>query len=314
VALATRSERYAFAGGYPTAETVRRAYDDADLNRAVQAYRFFYPTISGLAIFKGSEAAGVVANRAFGVLDTRPERGIARGTPLTPDERMTRILEEAARIGKGQMLLQACADRRPDRVVWPGTQWEGAALRFENGDFEADGYLDVDAGEKWLYQAIAASPAMFRRSTGAGSLYWLGLRDSRGQYPDGGQAYTLSVPQPVPGKLFWSITVYGAETRSQIQTSQDRAGLRSLFELNDVATHSPVQLHLGPDTPSDTPAATRWITTIPGEGWFAYFRMDSNNPRSTAPGNYPTSSQCSTASCDRPKVEGRNVDADAATN
>jgi hypothetical protein len=29
--------------------------------------------VSGLAIFKGSEAAGVVANRAFGVLDTRPQ-------------------------------------------------------------------------------------------------------------------------------------------------------------------------------------------------------------------------------------------------
>jgi hypothetical protein len=36
---------YKFAGGYPTPETVRRAYDEADLNRAVQAYRFFYPSV-----------------------------------------------------------------------------------------------------------------------------------------------------------------------------------------------------------------------------------------------------------------------------
>ena len=40
---------YTFTGGYPTGETVRNAYDDADLIRAVQAYRFFYPTVSGAA-------------------------------------------------------------------------------------------------------------------------------------------------------------------------------------------------------------------------------------------------------------------------
>jgi hypothetical protein len=34
------SSAYEFPGGYPSPETVQRAYDDADLNRAVQAYRF----------------------------------------------------------------------------------------------------------------------------------------------------------------------------------------------------------------------------------------------------------------------------------
>ena len=45
---------YAFEGGYPTPATVQRAYDDADLNRAVQAYRFFFPTVSGLAISRAT--------------------------------------------------------------------------------------------------------------------------------------------------------------------------------------------------------------------------------------------------------------------
>ena len=39
----TTAEPYEFVGGYPTTETVERAYDEADLNRAVSAYRFFYP-------------------------------------------------------------------------------------------------------------------------------------------------------------------------------------------------------------------------------------------------------------------------------
>jgi hypothetical protein len=34
-------------------------------------------------------------------------------------------------------------------------------------------------------QAIVASPAMFRRVEGGGSLYWLGARDDTGAYLDG---------------------------------------------------------------------------------------------------------------------------------
>ena len=37
--METQPGRYEFAGGYPTPETIQRAYDEADLNRAVQAYR-----------------------------------------------------------------------------------------------------------------------------------------------------------------------------------------------------------------------------------------------------------------------------------
>lgn len=200
--------------------------------------------------------------------------GIAKGNPFAPDERMTQILEQAARIGNGQLRVQSFADRRPDRVVWPGTQWEWAALRFENGDFYAADYLDVDAREKWFFQAIGVSPAMFRRSVGAGSLYWLGLRDQTGAYLDGGKPYKLAVPQPVPGKLFWSITVYDAETRSQIRTDQNKAALRSLFELADAGGDAPVELFFGPEAPEGAEGAEgRWVKTIPGKGWFVYFRI-----------------------------------------
>ena len=33
--------------------------------------------------------------------------------------------------------------------------------------------------------------------------------------------------------LFWSVTVYDPDTRSEIQTDQGQAALRSLFELKD---------------------------------------------------------------------------------
>jgi len=182
-----------------------------------------------------------------------------------------RLLEEAARIGKAELCAQAFADRRPDRVVWNDRKWEWAALRHENGDFITPSHLDLEAREKWFYQAIGASPAMMRRQPGSGSLYWLGTRDRTGAYLDGGKTYKLTVPRPVPCQLFWSVTVYDAATRSQIQTPQGKAALRSLFELADLPGAAPVELVFGPQAPAGK--EQQWIQTAPGRGWFAYFRL-----------------------------------------
>lgn len=434
---------YGFSRGYPTGDTSQRAYDAADLERAIQTYKFFYPTVSGAAIIRGNAEVGVVTNRVFAILDCGPEQlvftansdtpygplmldlgvgplvvelqpgplivcsmdinqrwvadmgvpgpdageggkhllvgpdyagplpaegyyvhrassnrqivgvrslpvngdvegakarirslkvypldpatpwkeptwldltgqpqdttpiawettfrfweelyaavdqeppyagyhneygelaalGIEKGKPFKPDARMRRILEEAARLANAQMRVQSFDDRRPDRVVWPDRRWEWASLRYEDGDFNTAGRLDTDAREKWFYQAVGASPAMFRRDPQAGSLYWLGHRDSTGAYLDGGQRYRLSVPLPVPGKLFWSVTVYDSDTRSQIQTDQNKAALRSLFELKDAAGET-CDLHFGPQPPAGQEG--RWIRTLPGRGWFVYFRI-----------------------------------------
>jgi hypothetical protein len=441
--LADDVSEYVFEGGYPTPETVQRAYDDADLNRAVQTYRQFFPSVSGLAIFNGNNVLGVIENRVFGTLETQPKHkgltlnsdtpyapllldlrdgpmvielpagpliciamdlnqrwvldmglpgpdaggggrhlllppgfdrqvpdgyytgrattyrvlggirslpiggdvqaasdrlktvkvhplepqpgsedpswldltpepqdttpdrwednigywealhevvnseppldgyrvaygelaalGIAKGQPFAPDDRMRTILERAAVIGSAQMRVQSFADRRPDRVVWPDRHWEWAALRFENGDFDRPDSVDTEARDKWFFQAIGASPAMFRRDTNAGSLYWLGHRDADGKYLDGGRSYQLTVPLPVPGKLFWSVTVYDARTRSQIQTDQNRAVLSSLFDFGDVADAQSVDLYFGPTPPGGH--QHRWVQTLPGTGWFVYFRI-----------------------------------------
>jgi len=443
MSVAIEPDLYEFRGGYPTQETVERAYDDADLTRAIAAYKFFYPTVSGQAIFRGSYATGLADNRIAGTLAGQPKHvgftynsdtpygpvllnlkegpfiveipagplivvaldanqrwvgdmgipgpdggkggkyiilppgytgevpagcypcqstsyhvivgirslplggdveaameriktvgvrplspppdwagitwydqtprpqdttplayetslgfwehlhslidddypyegyrgyygelavlGIAKGQPFAPDERMKHILENAARIANAQLRVQSFADRRPDRVVWPGRQWEWAALRFENGDFDMPGYVDLDARDKWFFQAIGASPAMFRRKEGFGSLYWLGHRDDAGAYLDGGRTYKLTIPQPVPARLFWSVTVYSALTRAEIQTDQDCAALRSLFELRDFPESRPIDLYFGPKGPAGKNKP--WVKTIPGEGWFTYLRI-----------------------------------------
>ena len=65
---ALTGDAYRFQGGFPTPETVQRAYDEADLVRAITAYRFFYPSVSMFAIYQGNLASGYVANRTFGLV------------------------------------------------------------------------------------------------------------------------------------------------------------------------------------------------------------------------------------------------------
>ena len=66
------------------------------------------------------------------------------------------------------------------------------------------------------------------------------------------------------------MTIYDTQTRSQVQTDQDKAALRSMFELKDVPKTGSVDLYVGPKAPAGQEG--RWIKTEAGKGWFAYFR------------------------------------------
>jgi len=197
--------------------------------------------------------------------------GIEKGKPFNPDEASKAQLERAAKMGRQQMLVSAFASSRPDRFAWPDRKWEWVGLVPGATQFETPMGLDLEARERWFIQAIVTSPAMFRRAEGAGSLYWLGARDNTGAYLDGGKTYKLTIPQPVPKKLFWSVTAYDSATRSEVQSDQDKAALRSLFELKDVSTSQPTDLYFGPNAP--TGHEKQWIKTVPGKGWFAYIRI-----------------------------------------
>jgi hypothetical protein len=197
--------------------------------------------------------------------------GIEKGKPFTPDARMKALLERAARAGRDQLLVSAYDSARPDRMVWKDRQWEWVGLVSDNGAFETPAGLDLEARDRYFAQAILTSPAMFRRKEGAGSLYWLGHRDATGAFLDGGKTYQLTVPQPVPAGLFWSVTIYDAATRSEVQTDQDRAALRSLYEKFLPRADGSIDLYFGPSAPAGK--GGQWIQTLPGKGWFAYFRI-----------------------------------------
>jgi len=202
--------------------------------------------------------------------------GIEKGRPFDPDARMTAILRQAAADGLEQMLVASFASTREDRMVWPDRKWEWPALRSAAGDFERSTGVDVDARDRWFAHALGASRAMFVRDPSADSLAWLSFRDRYGDYLDGGRPYRLTLPQPVPARQFWSITVYDAQTRSQIRTDEDRAVLRSISELRVMSTARPLELYFGPKVPASR--RKRRIKTVSGRGYFVYLRLYGPEP------------------------------------
>jgi hypothetical protein len=218
-----------------------------------------------------SETAPVEFRSMFGMLQSL---GIEKGKPFNPDSRMTSILEEATNKALAEMRVNAYANREPERIVWNDRNWEWVPLRQFNAttkDLGVAAFLDLQATDNAYFQAIGASESMGKRQPGAGSIYFAGLRDSTGAYLDGGKTYKLTVPGPVPAKLFWSATVYDVDTRSEIATDQDKAAVRSLFEKPKPNPDGTIDLYFGPEAPVGKEG--QWVKTIPGKGWFVYFRI-----------------------------------------
>ncbi len=197
--------------------------------------------------------------------------GIEKGRPFAPDARMHDILERAAKLGLAQMRVEGFASLRSDRMVWPERRWEWIGLIEDDPDFESGDYIDLQARDRWFIQAIVTSPAMFRRKAGVGSIYFLAARDATGAYLDGGAAYKLTVPQPVPAMLFWSVTAYDAKTRSQVVTPQNKAVLGSLADAIEPNADGEVEIYFGPTPPKGH--ERQWIQTPPYTGVFLYFRI-----------------------------------------
>src|SRR5580698_1042254 len=75
-----------FVGGYPTGDTAQKAYDAADLNTAIQAYKFFYPTVSIESTWKGNAEAGLSTNNQFVILKGSPKQLVFTPNSDTPYE------------------------------------------------------------------------------------------------------------------------------------------------------------------------------------------------------------------------------------
>ena len=195
--------------------------------------------------------------------------GIEKGKPFEPRERQKEILIEAARVGEIMARANSYVKRFEGMKVWPEKNWEFSLLLEETSQ-ETPNYTQLDERSSWFYEAVGVSDGMMGRIVGAGQVYLEAQKDAQGEWFDGDKTYHLHVPPDVPVAQFWSFTVYDNESRCLIDTGTypDRSSR------DDIVTNADgsVDLYFGPEAPAGKPE-TNWIKTIPGKGWFTYFRL-----------------------------------------
>lgn len=145
--------------------------------------------------------------------------GIQKGKPFAPDERMKKILTEAAAVGDATARANLFQTREKAAYYYPNSNWQ---LGFIGGyNFQTQpGVLNFDAANFYYFLAILVTPAMEEKMIGKGSQYAWTARDANGQPLDGAKSYKLRMQANVPVKDFWSVILYSDQTRSMIQTDQ----------------------------------------------------------------------------------------------
>ena len=148
--------------------------------------------------------------------------GIVKGQPFAPDERMKKLLTEAATLGDATARAITYHPRIAGVKIYPddpNSVWS-TAFANKNTSFEADGTMGLDARVLYYFNAGGVTPAMATTHAGAGSDYALAVLDANKQAFDGSKTYKLHLPKDVPVNDFWAVTLYDTQTRSQLQTGQ----------------------------------------------------------------------------------------------
>ena len=222
--------------------------------------------------------------------------GIVHGKEFKPDDRMKKILADAAAVGQaaGRALQWQFADAHPDWAYYEGSHWgsmlwEGGALfetpppLFEDGMFKPfppTGARTLDSRTAFYYAYTLDSPAMIMRIPGVGSQYLMGFLDSDGNPFDGAKTYKVTLPKDIPAAAFWSFTVYDNQTRSMLLTPQKypRAGSQSYpSPAAEANADGSTTVYFGPEQP-DGVKRGNWIQTDPKKGWFTILRFYSPLP------------------------------------
>ena len=198
--------------------------------------------------------------------------GIVKGKPFAPDERMKKLLAEAATLGSATARAITFEPRLDGVYLYPDTDSVWSAF-FANGNatFESDGTMQLEAAVLYYFNAGGVTPAMAKTAVGVGSDYAGAYLDANKQPFDGSKTYKLHLPPNVPVNNFWAVTIYDTQTRSMLQTDQRFPTVGSQTKGIEKNADSSFDIYFSPKAP--TGKENNWLQTVPGKSWFVILRM-----------------------------------------
>jgi len=196
--------------------------------------------------------------------------GIVKGQPFEPDERMQRILGDAAAVGNATGRALNFAFRgspEEDFAYYPGSAWYKMLFL---GGFSFDtpppavtsegikpyppgGHRRLASRFAFFHWATGITPAMCMRLTDVGSQYLISGLDADKNYFDGGKTYKCTLPPIIPQNNFWSLTAYDNLTHSMLRTPQRWPGAGSQTYPTPAAVPNAdgsIDVYFGPEAPA----------------------------------------------------------------
>jgi hypothetical protein len=219
----------------------------------------------------------VVDPRDRAMMGILAKLGIQKGRPFAPDEKLAKFLEEIEPVGTA-MIANETWDFRPEVIGmdylydkghhrwWNLFYFDGVQEKehftpvYERGFFHWQAY-----GQQKFWKPSVVIPGKSTFALGA-------TRDKQGHRLYGSNTYRLHVEPNVPAKNFWAITAYDIDTRGVLENKTGKSEFSSAkgdFESNSDGS---VDIYLSPEKPKSV-ATSNWIETVPGKGFFCYFRF-----------------------------------------
>ncbi len=208
--------------------------------------------------------------------------GVEEGRPFQPDERTTAMLDRAARTGYkiSRMIGFQEEVNGVSYRVYDDRRWINPFANRFSGDANTDidltwtdnthGDRDLDARIWFFTNYYSVSPGMVSRVPGQGANYFIAFTDASGDPLTGSHSYRLTLPPDVPAAIFWSLTLYDADTASGLANGQPFPSLGSR-DLPVAHADGSTDLLLGPEAPEGREA--NWLATVPGKSFFGVLRL-----------------------------------------
>jgi hypothetical protein len=218
--------------------------------------------------------------------------GIVKGKKFDPDERMKKILTDAAAVGMTVSRTLSFKPRESEGFgYYPGSAWFNqlwvGGYNMETPPpmvtaegvkpFPPTGARTLNSRTAMFYYATGVTPAMIMRLPGIGSQYMVGTLDADKNDLDGAKTYKVTLPKDIPEENFWSITLYDNQTRSMLQTPQrfPRAGSQSYpSPAAEASADGSTTVYFAPTQPAGVTRGN-WIQTMPGKGYNLLLRLYS---------------------------------------
>ncbi len=197
--------------------------------------------------------------------------GIKKGQAFNPDQRMKKILDEAAAIANAAGRAVMYKPRNKAVYFYPDRQWYSPLASGSHEFLDKNGARALDDRIGFHFYATGITPFMTKPQVGSGSVYEIAATDSTGKMLDGGENYKVTLPAPIPARNFWSFMVYDNQTRSILETDQVTGGKDSNAEGLLLKEDGGAIIYFGPEAPEGHEA--NWVQTMPNKGFNVLLRI-----------------------------------------